>query len=876
MIPDTFAENVPDWIKNNAGWWATDQIDDSSFLKGIQYLIQEGIMVIPPTEALGSSSSQEIPDWVKNNAGWWANDKISEVEFVNAITYLIKIGIIIIESSKNPELIAEMWINDDINDDEFLANVEQLIEKDIITIQTDSITKTSQLPDWLVNNAGWWAARILTNSDFNFDPVYVKEEIYPCNEFSAATSCFTVTYNSHGFRGNEFQEQKHQFDLRIFTLGGSTTYGSASNDDETWPAYLQQIINDESSGKKIQVLNAGVSAATTESEYEMIRNKIISLEPDLIIMYDGWNDFENMPVEKTIENWKSMCKLGKNEGFDTIIVIQPLTTSGHRVLTEQEITKSFPVISYLEKSQQYVDAFDELDKVCTKTADFRRIFDYVQEPIFYDAGHTINFGNKIIAENVFSVISPIYFEKTYSVIHDDLKSENNELVVYAVGSDLSYRNFDNLNLQNAVFDKADLSNTSFKNTNIDGARFVYANLSNSNLLDRTNLSNINLAGTDLSKESLKGKDLSGANLSHVDLSKHDLTGTNLSYVNLSHVKLSKESLKGKDLSGANLSHVDLSKHDLTGTNLSNTFLLRTNLSEMDLRTVTLANADFRYAILSESKLPDSLLANNNFDHAILKNINFAGKDLSGSSFNHAKLEGSDMQNTNLTKASFVQVDFTKIKNKSLDESNLTDSSFAHSNLSGVSLDNVTIDGTNFWKTNLSGQDFRVIEKKLVSYKNLSQIIGAHFIDSNLSNANFEGIDMFRDGNLQKVFKNKAHLKILPPAEMKDELFGTGRVLITSSAVSGNDLIVQHVFYNDFRGANLENANFKNTDLKFANFYQANLTNADLSGADLTRAFFKNANLTNANLEGADLQNVILDNAILSNANLGCVNHQICD
>ena len=37
---------IPDWIKNNAGWWATDQIDDSAFLKGIQYLVQNGIIVI--------------------------------------------------------------------------------------------------------------------------------------------------------------------------------------------------------------------------------------------------------------------------------------------------------------------------------------------------------------------------------------------------------------------------------------------------------------------------------------------------------------------------------------------------------------------------------------------------------------------------------------------------------------------------------------------------------------------------------------------------------------------------------------------------------------------------------------------------------------
>ena len=38
--------SIPAWIKNNAGWWATDQIDDSAFVQGIQYLVQNGIIVI--------------------------------------------------------------------------------------------------------------------------------------------------------------------------------------------------------------------------------------------------------------------------------------------------------------------------------------------------------------------------------------------------------------------------------------------------------------------------------------------------------------------------------------------------------------------------------------------------------------------------------------------------------------------------------------------------------------------------------------------------------------------------------------------------------------------------------------------------------------
>ncbi len=35
---------IPSWIKNNAEWWAAGQIDDDSFIQGIQFLIKEGII----------------------------------------------------------------------------------------------------------------------------------------------------------------------------------------------------------------------------------------------------------------------------------------------------------------------------------------------------------------------------------------------------------------------------------------------------------------------------------------------------------------------------------------------------------------------------------------------------------------------------------------------------------------------------------------------------------------------------------------------------------------------------------------------------------------------------------------------------------------
>ena len=88
---------VPSWIKNNAGWWANDQIDDDSFVSGLEWLISNDIITLPPTEQGAGDGENIIPGWIKNTAGWWAEDEIHDITFVAAIKYLIGEGIIIIE-----------------------------------------------------------------------------------------------------------------------------------------------------------------------------------------------------------------------------------------------------------------------------------------------------------------------------------------------------------------------------------------------------------------------------------------------------------------------------------------------------------------------------------------------------------------------------------------------------------------------------------------------------------------------------------------------------------------------------------------------------------------------------------------------------------
>ncbi len=91
---DDSTSRIPEWIKNNAGWWADGQIDDKTFVQGIQFLIKEKIMNVPITTPVENVDSNEIPNWIKNNAGWWADGQITDDDFVKGIQYLVEQGII--------------------------------------------------------------------------------------------------------------------------------------------------------------------------------------------------------------------------------------------------------------------------------------------------------------------------------------------------------------------------------------------------------------------------------------------------------------------------------------------------------------------------------------------------------------------------------------------------------------------------------------------------------------------------------------------------------------------------------------------------------------------------------------------------------------
>jgi len=110
FVPNSSAQEetqIPNWIKNVAGWWANNEISEKEFVAGIEYLVNNNIIIIPfmPCGLAAATADSDptlvaklVPDWVKNNAGWWATDQINDADFFNGIQYLINYDIIGIDN----------------------------------------------------------------------------------------------------------------------------------------------------------------------------------------------------------------------------------------------------------------------------------------------------------------------------------------------------------------------------------------------------------------------------------------------------------------------------------------------------------------------------------------------------------------------------------------------------------------------------------------------------------------------------------------------------------------------------------------------------------------------------------------------------------
>ena len=247
--------------------------------------------------------------------------------------------------------------------------------------------------------------------------------------FSGGSKSDTININSLGFRGDEFSKTKPDKTYRIFMLGGSPMFGyGATSDEATIPGFTQKKIDEKDFGFDIEVINSGSQAADSNKELKLVEKRLVTFSPDLIIIYDGWNDLRsNVSPTELKENWKAICEIGKKNNFDVIISLQPIAGFGDKTLTKQESEwvkagKSYskkPLIESLSAYQDYAKNLSEIN-TCTKTIDLRNVFDNESETIYSDQGHVYDKGNTIVAKSLYNAIFPIILKnKEFNIFENE-------------------------------------------------------------------------------------------------------------------------------------------------------------------------------------------------------------------------------------------------------------------------------------------------------------------------------------------------------------------------------------------------------------------------------------------------------------------------
>jgi micrococcal nuclease len=162
---------IPSWIKNTAGWWATDSITETEFLRAIEYLIENKIIKITATP------TKDIPDITAT----YTLPASRQAEFAQIsgefeTKHTGPLTLTIIQPDKTEQTVTTIS-----RDGTFSATIELTSESQIgiyivyAEIEGELLLSNAfevkdrdanKVPVWIKNNAQWWSENKITDSDF--------------------------------------------------------------------------------------------------------------------------------------------------------------------------------------------------------------------------------------------------------------------------------------------------------------------------------------------------------------------------------------------------------------------------------------------------------------------------------------------------------------------------------------------------------------------------------------------------------------------------------------------------------------------------------------------------------------------------------------
>src|SRR5262249_36026556 len=135
------------------------------------------------------------------------------------------------------------------------------------------------IPDDLL---GW---RLASNVSVYYREEYGNEFLYVTDNYG-----FSVDVNDPPIAIDKSPDV-----YRVIVLGGSTVMGEGA----PWPsqnivAMLRKNVRERQltgpNGRHIQFINAGVVSYNSSQEYLYFVTDLLAFKPDLVVVYDGWND----------------------------------------------------------------------------------------------------------------------------------------------------------------------------------------------------------------------------------------------------------------------------------------------------------------------------------------------------------------------------------------------------------------------------------------------------------------------------------------------------------------------------------------------------------------------------------------------------------
>ena len=99
-----------------------------------------------------------------------------------------------------------------------------------------------------------------------------------------------ISLNAEGFRDREFPGTKPEGAFRVVCLGDSWTFGANVGQEQTYPRQLEARLRALFPERRVEVLNLGVLGYTSFQGLQLLKQRALQLEPDLVVIGFGMND----------------------------------------------------------------------------------------------------------------------------------------------------------------------------------------------------------------------------------------------------------------------------------------------------------------------------------------------------------------------------------------------------------------------------------------------------------------------------------------------------------------------------------------------------------------------------------------------------------